>query len=111
MTNLWRNTCRAGYHDGPQPMLRYLGAGVGVLTAFASAASMQRVPRAADLVLLDANILTVDKGFRTAAALAVRDGRFAAVGSNEEVRRHIGAATRVIEGRGRTVVPGFIDTH
>ena len=65
----------------------------------------------ADLVLLDARILTVDDAFRTAAALAVRDGRFAAVGSNEEVRRHIGPTTRVIEGRGRTVVPGFIDTH
>ena len=41
----------------------------------------------------------------------MRDGRFVAVGSNEEVRRHVGPNTRVIEGRGRTVVPGFIDTH
>jgi len=65
----------------------------------------------ADLVLVDARILTVDKAFSTAAALAVRDGRFVAVGSNEEVRRHVGPNTRVIEGRGRTVVPGFIDTH
>ena len=65
----------------------------------------------ADLVLVDARILTVDAAFRTATALAVRDGRFVAVGSNEEVRRYIGPATRVIEGRGRTVVPGFIDTH
>ena len=92
-------------------MLRYLAAGAAVLSAFASPVSMQRIPPAADLVLLDARILTVDEGFRTAAALAVRDGRFAAVGSNEEVRRHIGPTTRVIEGRGRTVVPGFIDTH
>src|SRR5258705_3198785 len=68
-------------------------------------------PPSADLVLVDARILTVDGRFRTATALAVRDGRFVAVGSNEEVRRHIGPATRVIEGRGRTVVPGFIDTH
>ena len=41
----------------------------------------------------------------------MRDGRFVAVGSNDEVRRHVGPATRVIDGRGRTVVPGFIDTH
>ena len=68
-------------------------------------------PPSADLVLVDARILTVDKTFRTAAALAVRDGRFVAVGSNEDVRRQIGPNTRVIEGRGRTVVPGFIDTH
>jgi predicted amidohydrolase YtcJ len=65
----------------------------------------------ADLVLVDARILTVDSRFSTATGLAVRDGWFVAVGSNEEVRRYIGPATRVIEGRGRTVVPGFIDTH
>ena len=65
----------------------------------------------ADLVLLNARILTVDDRFRVAAALAVRDGRFVAVGSNEDVRPHVGAGTRVIDGRGRTVVPGLIDTH
>jgi predicted amidohydrolase YtcJ len=65
----------------------------------------------ADLVLVDARILTVDKAFSTATALAVRDGRFVAVGSNEEVRRLVGPNTRVIQGRGRTVVPGFIDSH
>ena len=68
-------------------------------------------PLQADLVLLDGKILTVDEGFRVVTALAVRDGRFVAVGSNEEVRRHVGPATRVIEGRGRTVIPGLIDTH
>jgi hypothetical protein len=66
---------------------------------------------AADLVLLDGKILTVDDRFRVATALAVRDGRFIAVGSNQEVRRYIGSTTRVIDGRGRTVVPGLIDTH
>jgi predicted amidohydrolase YtcJ len=65
----------------------------------------------ADLVLVDGRILTVDEGFREATALAVRDGRFIAVGSNEDARRYIGRNTRVIDGRGRTVVPGLIDTH
>lgn len=65
----------------------------------------------ADLVLLSGNIVTVDERFSTAAALAVRDGRFVAVGSNDDVRPHIGKTTRVIEGRGRTVVPGIIETH
>lgn len=92
-------------------MLRSLGACIVFFAAFASAAPSQPAPPPADLVLLDARILTVDEAFRTATALAVRDGRFAAVGSNAEVRRHIGPATRVIEGRGRTVVPGLIDTH
>ena len=65
----------------------------------------------ADLVLLDGRIITVDQRFSTASALAVRDGRFVAVGSNDDIRRHIGSGTRVIEGRGRTIVPGIIDTH
>src|SRR5262245_14592989 len=65
----------------------------------------------ADLVLLDGKILTVDNRFSTAAALVVSDGRFIVVGSNEDARGHIGKATRVIYGRGRTVVPGLIDTH
>jgi predicted amidohydrolase YtcJ len=65
----------------------------------------------ADLALLNAKILTVDEGFRVVAALAIRDGRFVAVGPNEDVRPHIGGGTRVIDGRGRTVVPGLIDTH
>jgi predicted amidohydrolase YtcJ len=65
----------------------------------------------ADLVLLDARILTVDEQFTEARGLAVRDGRFVAVGSNEDIKAYVGTATRVIEGRGRTVVPGLIDTH
>src|SRR6266496_4896634 len=67
-------------------------------------------PRA-DLVLLNAKVLTVDDRFREAAALAVRDGRFVAVGSNDDMRPYIGSGTRVIDGRGRTAVPGLIDTH
>jgi len=93
------------------PALRRVGLAALLVAVLASSAPTQPAPPPADLVLLDARVLTVDEAFRTATALAVRDGRFAAVGSNDEVRRHIGATTRVIEGRGRTVVPGFIDSH
>jgi predicted amidohydrolase YtcJ len=71
----------------------------------------QRPVEPADLVVRDAKILTVDDGFRVAQALAVRDGRFVAVGSTTEVRARIGATTRVIDGGGRTVIPGLIDSH
>jgi predicted amidohydrolase YtcJ len=67
--------------------------------------------RSADLVLLDGRVVTVDDRFSIATGLAVRDGRFVAVGSNDEVRGHVGSSTRVIDGRGRTVIPGIIDTH
>jgi predicted amidohydrolase YtcJ len=85
---------------------------VGIVAATATVGlATQTTVLPADLVLVDGRILTVDDGFREATALAVRDGRFIAVGSNEDARRHIGRITRVIDGRGRTVVPGLIDTH
>jgi predicted amidohydrolase YtcJ len=84
-------------------------AAFALIAAFAATPATQPAP--ADVVLTNARILTVDSAFRTAAALAVRGGRFAAVGTDDEVRLHVGPATRVIDGRGRTVVPGFIDTH
>ena len=71
----------------------------------------RQAPPPADLVLRDAKILTVDERFSEARALAVRDGRFVAVGTNEEMRAYVGSTTRVLQGHGRTVIPGLIDTH
>jgi predicted amidohydrolase YtcJ len=51
------------------------------------------------------------KGLPAATALAIRDGRVAAVGGEEDVSRFAGHGTRVIELRGRRVVPGFNDAH
>ena len=65
----------------------------------------------ADLVLLNGDIHPVDPATPRAQALAVRKGRFVAVGSNESVSKYIGASTRVIDVAGRTVTPGFIDGH
>ena len=46
-----------------------------------------------------------------AEAVAIRDGRIVQVGTNEEVQPWIGKDTQVISLKGRTVIPGFIDTH
>jgi predicted amidohydrolase YtcJ len=92
-------------------MLRRIAAALVLIAAFGHASARQQAPLPADLVLLNGNVLTVDATFSTAAAVAVRDGRFVAVGSNEDVRRYVGTATRVIDGGGRTVVPGLIDSH
>jgi predicted amidohydrolase YtcJ len=82
-----------------------------IAAAATSAAIGQNAPSPADLVLLDGRVLTVDERFSTATALAVRDGRFVAVGSDEDVRRHVGPSTTVLQGAGRTVMPGLIDAH
>ncbi len=69
------------------------------------------VRETADAVYLEGRVYTVDERFRIVEALAVRDDRLMAVGSNEEVRKHIGPQTRVVALGGKAVLPGLIDTH
>jgi predicted amidohydrolase YtcJ len=92
-------------------LLKHVIAATLLSWALSIAPTNQAGVRPADLVLLDGRIVTVDQRFGTATALAVREGRFVAVGTNDEIRRYIGSGTRVIEGSGRTVLPGIIDTH
>ncbi len=65
----------------------------------------------ADLVLRGGKIVTVDKEFSIREAVAIKDGRFLAVGTDRDVRPLVGPGTRVIELAGRTVVPGFVDAR
>jgi len=64
-----------------------------------------------DLVVLGATVFTVDDQRPQAQAFAVKNGRFLAIGSSDEIRRLSGRGTEVIEADGQTVVPGFIDAH
>ena len=69
-------------------------------------------PRGADLVVRNARVNTVEPLMIPAAeAFAVRDGRFIAVGSNQDVSGLVRKGTEVIDARGMTIVPGFIDCH
>ena len=63
------------------------------------------------LILHNGKILTVDENFAIVQAVAIRDGLFLEVGTNREVLPLKGPDTRVIDLQGRSVVPGFIDTH
>ena len=65
----------------------------------------------ADVILSNANILTVDKDFSIAQSLAIRGSRVLAVGTDQAVGQHKGPATRVIDLQGKTVIPGLIDNH
>ncbi|MGH9941207.1 MAG: amidohydrolase [Pyrinomonadaceae bacterium] len=62
-------------------------------------------------VLYNGNVITIDSRHPRAQAVAIADGRFLAVGTNEEVRHLATARTVQIDLAGRTVVPGFIDAH
>ncbi|MFB3141279.1 MAG: amidohydrolase family protein, partial [Acidobacteriota bacterium] len=65
----------------------------------------------ADLVFYNGQILTVNEQFTITEAVAVRDGKFLAVGDNQRILAMAGPQTRRIDLEGRTVVPGFMDTH
>src|SRR5690349_20398417 len=74
-----------------------------------AAAAVAQQP--ADMVLHNGKILTVDDSFSTAQAVAISGNKIAAVGSDADVMNLAGAGTKVIDLKGRTVIPGLIDTH
>lgn len=65
----------------------------------------------ADLILTGGKVITVDREFSIAAAVAVKGERILAVGADAEVRAWADAHTRAIDLAGRAVIPGFIDGH
>jgi predicted amidohydrolase YtcJ len=65
----------------------------------------------AELIVHNAKVVTVDPRMSIAEALAVRNGVIVAVGREAEVLRWRGPQTRVIDARGRTVLPGLYDSH
>jgi len=65
----------------------------------------------ADLILYNGRIHTVDPTRPTTSAVAIRDGKFLAVGDDAEVFAHRGPATQVVDANGRRVIPGLNDSH
>ena len=92
----------------------WLAAAVGVVaigTWLRVPALAQAPQQTADMILTNGKIITVDNRFTIAQAVAVRDERIVAVGTNQDITRLAGPATRRIDLRGRAVVPGLIDNH
>jgi len=65
----------------------------------------------ADLIVVNAKIVTLDARSSTTQALAVRDGKLLAVGDNTRIARLGGNGTRQWDAGGRTLIPGLIDSH
>lgn len=84
---------------------------VAVLAACSSEAGTADPSEAADLVLLNGNIATVNGAQPRAEALAAKDGRIVAIGTDADVEGLIGDATEVIDLEGRFAMPGFIEGH
>ena len=66
---------------------------------------------APDLVLHNGKIVTVDQDFSIAQAVAIKNGRFVAVGSDSEILALAGAQTERVDLEGKTILPGLNDSH
>ncbi|MCQ5375287.1 MAG: amidohydrolase [Methanomassiliicoccales archaeon] len=64
-----------------------------------------------DTAIINANVITVDKNMSRAEAVGILNGLIVAVGSNEEIESMVGSKTKVIDAKGKTVLPGFHDSH
>ncbi len=88
--------------------------GLGALAAGLSLpewTEAQFMNTSADLILHNGKITTLDRQKPEASALLIRDGRFAAVGDEQEVMPLAGPITQRIDLKGRRVIPGLIDSH
>lgn len=72
---------------------------------------MATAQQSADLIITNANVRTLATSDSRPRAVAALDGRIVAVGSGPDVMRFAGSATRIIDAKGRLVIPGFNDAH
>ena len=83
---------------------------IAVLLALVAAAGCQREPPPSH-IFHTGKIVTVDPQFRIVEAMAIRDGRIVAVGTNADIVRLAGSGTEQVDLGGKTVLPGLIDSH
>src|SRR6266849_7671692 len=79
---------------------------------FACASAFAQPP---DTILFNGRIVTLDAASSVHQALAIRDGRIVALGTNAQIKKLVGSESRgrdsIVDLKGRTVIPGLIDSH
>ncbi|TIV78101.1 MAG: amidohydrolase, partial [Mesorhizobium sp.] len=66
---------------------------------------------AADLVIVNGRVLTMDDDNPSAEAVAVKDGAIIAIGDRASIEELKGPATKIVDAQGGSVLPGFIEAH
>ena len=95
-------------------MMSFAAFGMTRITARRSnnlGAAAPPAPLAASTLVVHAKIYTVNAQQPWADALAIRDGKIVAVGTEKEIDAYRGPGTAVIDAKGRLVLPGIVDTH
>ena len=77
----------------------------------ARAVRQQPASPPADLVLINGKVVTVEESLPEAQAVSIVGDRIAGIGSSEEIKRHAGPKTQVIDLQGQLVIPGFVEGH
>jgi hypothetical protein len=65
----------------------------------------------ADLILVNGNVITVSEKYPSAESVAIKDNKIIWIGNNEEAENYIGSSTVKIDLNGKTVIPGFVESH
>jgi len=95
-------------------LLPWLGAGIGCTPSSSlpsGSRCVEKGPARADVVFKNGNVYTNRDGAPRAEAIAIKDGRIVEVGSNIEIAPYERVAPRVVDLKGRTVLPGLVDAH
>lgn len=79
---------------------------ITIFSIFITSCTKEKV----DLIVVNSNTYTVNSNFDTAEAFAIREGKFVAVGKNEEITGKYESET-ILDAKNKTVVPGLIDAH
>src|SRR5437773_2217820 len=82
-----------------------------VATMLTTATAAQEIALAPELAIINATVHTMDDARPTASAVAILGNRVVAVGSTAEIHALAGLKTRVIDAKGKLVLPGFNDAH
>jgi predicted amidohydrolase YtcJ len=90
---------------------RRLTLAAAALASIAASAQILPRPPAPDLVLFNGNVITVDRGFSLHQGVAVAGDRILTVGNDDQMQALAGPATRMIDLKGHTVIPGLMDNH
>ena len=92
-----------------------LGSYSGYAQSSQPAASLEDLPSEVlaypEIILFNGQVLTVDDEFSIAEAVAIRNERFLAVGEDDRILKMTGPQTQTIDLKGKTVVPGLLDSH
>src|SRR5688572_7481741 len=107
----WYEEPRMMLPTRPKTFVMILATLLTLALSFAAHSQTPARSRAADLILHNGLIWTVDSRNSTAEAVAIKDGKLVVVGSNRAALRLRGPRTEVIDLRGGFVTPGFNDNH